>query len=304
MAANWVPIKGVIPPMITPFDAGGKIDQDAFIQNIEKWNANPLAGYLVIGSNSETAFLNTDEKLALVNLAHKYRAPGRHLMAGTGCESLRETLAFTQACADVGVESALVLTPHYYDRMMDSEHLTRFYIELADHSPIPILIYNVPQFTHVNLKADAIAVLSRHPNIVGMKDSTGDMPQLANFLRVADEAFQIFVGTASAWYPALCMGVVGGILALANCSPNPCAVVQDAYDQGELEKAFRMYQALLPVNHAVTAAYGIPGLKFACDINGYHGGYVRSPLLACPDAGKVRIRQVLEELKHQIEALL
>jgi 4-hydroxy-2-oxoglutarate aldolase len=303
MATNWEPIKGVIPPMITPFDEHGEIDRRAFTHNIEQWNADQLAGYLVIGSNSETAFLNTDEKLALVKLAVKYQAPGRHLMAGTGCESLRETIAFTQACADLGVASALVLTPHYYDRVMDSEHLIRFYIDLADRSPIPILIYNVPQFTHVNIKADAIDVLSRHPNIVGMKDSTGDIPQLANFLRVADEGFQIFVGTASAWYPALCMGVVGGILALANCSPNACASVQEAYDQGQLEKAFQIHQALFPVNHAVTALYGIPGLKYACDINGYRGGYVRSPLMACPDAGRAQINKVLNDAKHLIQTI-
>ena len=190
MQTNWEPIKGVIPPMITPFDANGEIDQYAFIHNIEKWNADRLAGYLVIGSNSETAYLNRDEKLALVTLAVKYRAPGRHIMAGTGCESLRETISFSKACADLGVDSALVLTPHYYDSVMDSEHLIRFFVDLADKSPIPVLIYNVPQFTHVNIKADAIEVLSRHPNIVGMKNSTGNIPQVANFLRVADQNFQ------------------------------------------------------------------------------------------------------------------
>lgn len=303
MQTNWVPIKGVIPPMITPFDEGGEIDHSAFIHNIEKWNADKLAGYLVIGSNSETAFLSTDEKLALVKLTVKHQAPGRHIMAGTGCESLRETVAFTKACADLGVQSALVLTPHYYDGVMDSDHLIQFFIDLADQSPIPILIYNVPQFTHVKIKADAIEVLSRHPNIAGMKDSTGDMPQMANFLRITDENFQIFVGTAAAWYPALCMGVVGGILALANCSPNDCALVQEAYDHGQLEKAFRIYQALFPVNRAVTALYGIPGLKFACDINGYKGGHVRSPLMACPEAGRAHIKKVLNDSKHLIQTI-
>jgi 4-hydroxy-2-oxoglutarate aldolase len=304
MQTNWVPIKGVIPPMITPFDAQGEIDHSAFIHNIEKWNTDQLAGYLVIGSNSETAFLSADEKLVLVKLAVRHRTPGRHLMAGTGCESLRETIAFTQACADLGVESALVLTPHYYDGVMDSDHLTRFFTALADQSPIPILIYNVPQFTHVNIKADAIKVLSQHPNIVGMKDSNGDVPQMANFLRVADAKFQIFVGTASAWYPALCMGVVGGILALANCSPNECASVQEAYDQGRLEQAFRLYQALLPVNSAVTALYGIPGLKYACDLNGYLGGQVRSPLMACPEDGRVHIEKIFTDLKNQIQTII
>jgi len=303
MSKNWVPIKGVIPPMITPFDEDGELDRGAFIENIEKWNSDRLAGYLVIGSNSETAYLNVGEKLELVKLVVKHGAPGRHIMAGTGNESLRETLSFTKACADLGVQSALVLTPNYYDGVMDSEHLIRFFTSLADESPIPVLIYNVPKFTHVNIKADAVKVLSRHPNIVGMKDSTGDMPQLANFLNVADEGFQIFTGTASAWYPALCMGVQGGVLALANCSPNECALVQEAYDQGELDKAFQIYKALFPVNSAVTGTYGIPGLKFACDLNGYRGGHVRSPLFACSEIGRSNIKDILDESKRKIQAI-
>lgn len=303
MGKNWTPIKGVIPPMITPFDEHGEIDQRAYIHNLEQWNADKLAGYLVIGSNSETAFLTTEEKLALVKLAAAYHQPGRHLMAGTGCESTRETIAFTKACADLGAQSALVLTPHYYDRVMDSEHLVRFYTQVADRSPLPILIYNVPIFTHVNIAPDAIEVLSRHPNIVGMKDSTGNMPQLATFLRVADEDFQIFVGTASAWYPALCMGVQAGILALANCLPNACALVQEAYDQGRLDQAFTLYQALFPVNNAVTDQYGVPGLKYACDLAGYVGGQVRSPLLPPSDAAKAHIRQVLDEANVKIQSI-
>lgn len=303
MAKNWRPIKGVIPPMITPFDGRGEIDQRAFIHNLEKWNADKLAGYLVIGSNSETAFLNTEEKLALVKLAVKYHQPERHLMAGTGCESTRETIAFTQACADLGVHSALVLTPHYYDRLMDSDHLIRFYTQVADRSPIPILIYNVPMFTHVNIAADAVEVLSRHPNIVGMKDSTGNMPQLATFLRVADKGFQIFVGTASAWYQALCMGLQAGILALANCLPNACALVQEAYDLGHLDQAFSLYQALFPVNNAVTAQHGVPGLKYACELSGYVGGQVRSPLMPPSDAAKAHIRKVLDEANTTIQSI-
>ena len=304
MNKKWDKINGVIPPIITPFDEYGEIDERAFTKNIEKWNKDELAGYLVNGSNGETAFMNVEEKLKLVKLIAKHRAPDRHLMVGTGNESLRETISFTKACADLGAHSALVLTPHFYDGAMTSEVLIEFFTKVADNSPIPILIYNVPKFTHVNIHPNAIEELSKHPNIVGMKDSSGNVAQLANFLRVSDRDFQIFVGTASAWYQALCMGIEGGIMALANCLPNECKLVQKYFDAGDLNKAFNLYQVLLPVNTYVTSTYGIPGLKFACEIEGYQGGRVRSPLLNCSEEAMMKIEEMLKSANRKVKSII
>ena len=296
-------IRGVLPPVITPFTADGDLDQSAFTNNIQRWNNTRLAGLLVNGSNSEAAYLNWEERLQLVKLASKYLTAGRHLMAGTGCESLRETTRFTQACADAGAQSALVLTPSYYGGAMTSTALIRFFTSLADASPIPILIYNVPKFTHVNIKADAVAELSKHPNIAGMKDSTGDIPQLVSFLNVADPNFQILVGTASAWFPALCLGVQGAIMALANCLPDACARVQELYEAGESAKAQALYQVLFPVNTAVTGTYGVPGLKAACDMEGFHGGHVRSPLLDSSPEDRDKIAGILQTAHDKMASL-
>ena len=264
--------------MVTPFKAKGELDTGAFVSNIEKWNKDRLAGYLVIGSNSETVYLSEKEKLELVKLTVQHAKKGRLIMVGSGLESARETVKLTNKCAKLGAHCALVLTPFYYGSSMDSKAMIRFFTEVADNSDIPVLIYNVTKFTHVNIGADAVAELSRHKNIVGMKDSNGDVPQLATFLRVADPDFQVMTGTYSAWYPALAMGITATISAMANCSPNEIAETQELYNAGKHRESFELYQRMFPVNAAVTGTFGIAGLKYACDYLGYSGGHVRNPL--------------------------
>ncbi len=272
-------IHGVLPPMITPFKENGDVDYDAFVFNLHRFNEARLAGCLVIGSNSETAFLSEEEKLELVRLTVENTAPGRQILVGTGLDSVRETIKLTNACAHLGADAALVLTPSYYSDAMGTRNLVRYFTEVADHSDIPILVYNVTKYTHVNVTAEAIAELSRHPNIVGMKDSNGNVPQLATELRVADPSFQVMTGTFGAWYPALTMGITGIISAMANCCPDPIAEVQSLYDAGKLNEALALYQRWFPVNAAVTGKYGIAGLKYTADRCGFRGGFVRNPLL-------------------------
>lgn len=279
--------------MITPFKQNGDVDFDGFASNVRAWNKHKLAGYLVIGSNSETAYLDEDEKLELVRLTKENAAEGRQILVGSGLDSARETIKLTNKCAALGADAALVLTPHYYSDYMKSDNLVRFFTEVADNSDIPVLIYNVSKYTHVNIPADALATLSKHPNIVGMKDSNGNVPQLATFLRVADPSFQVMTGTFGAWYPALCMGITGIISAMANCCPDPIAEVQDLYEAGKKEEAFDLYQRWFPVNAAVTGKYGIAGLKYAADRNGFTGGFVRNPLIDSTDQEKTEIDEIL-----------
>jgi len=290
-------IKGVLPPMVTPFKENGDVDYDGFAANVQKWNKDKLAGYLVIGSNSETVYLNEEEKLELVRLTVENAAPGRVVMAGTGLESTRETIRFTNKCAKFGAHSALVLTPFYYGSAMTTKALVKYFTTVADHSDIPILLYNVSKFTHVNLAADAIAELSKHPNIVGMKDSNGDVPQLATFIRVADPSFQVMTGTFGAWFPALALGVEGIISAMANCCPNEITETMELFDVGRFDEAKALYQRMFPVNAAVTGAFGVAGLKFATSYAGYTGGYVRSPLLDSTDEEKTKLTGILEKAK-------
>lgn len=281
--------------MITPFKTNGDVDYDNFVSNIRKWNGDKLAGYLVIGSNSETVYLSEEEKLELVRLTAENAAPGRQVMVGSGLESARETITLTNKCAKLGAHCALVLTPFYYGGSMTTKALIRYFEAVADNSEIPILIYNVTKFTHVNISAEAVAELSKHPNIVGMKDSNGDVPQLATFLRVADPSFQVLTGTFAAWYPALTLGITATISAMANCCPNEIAEVQELFDAGDWEGARRVYQRMFPVNAAVTGTFGIPGLKFATDYTGYSGGSVRNPLMDSSDEDKTKLTAILEK---------
>lgn len=299
-----IKLHGVMPPMVTPFGADGNVDYAAFTANVESWNSTGLSGYLVNGSNSETAYLSEAEKLRLVEITAEHAAAGMHIMAGTGLEEPRATIDFTNKCAERGAMSALVLTPCYYDSAMTSAALVDFFTRVAEGSRIPILIYNVPKYTHVNIKADAVAKLARHENIIGMKDSTGDVPQLANFLRVtAGQHYNVLVGTASAWYPAMALGVEAGIHAVANCAPRAGVAAQAAFAAGDYAKSMAIYQAVLPLNAAVTATYGIPGLKYACDLAGYHGGYVRCPLQPLADDAKPALKKIVETAAAQLEQL-
>jgi len=288
-------IKGVIPPMVTPFKENGDVNYEGFASNVQKWNKDKLAGYLVIGSNSETVYLNEEEKLELVKLTVENADPGRLIMAGTGLESARETIALTNKAAKLGAHCALILTPFYYGASMTAKALIRYFVTVADASDIPVLLYNVSKFTHVNLSADVVKELSGHPNIVGMKDSNGDVPQLATFLRVADPSFQVMTGTYSAWYPALTLGITGIISAMANCYPNEIAETKELFDNGKWEEARALYQRMFPVNAAVTGAFGVAGLKYATDYAGYTGGHVRNPLMDSSEEEKAKLDEILSK---------
>ncbi|RMG16597.1 MAG: dihydrodipicolinate synthase family protein [Bacteroidetes bacterium] len=287
-------LTGIFPPMITPFRADETLDTEAHIYNVQQWYKVQLGGYVVLGSNSEAVFLNESEKLQLVELTVAHAAPGRKVIVGSGMESTRESIHLTRAAAALGAHAALVITPHYYGSSMSPLALVQHYYRLADASSIPILIYHVAKFTHLQLTPSTVEQLARHPNIIGMKDSSGSIPQLIQYQQVVEKDFQLLAGTASVWYPALCLGVKGAVMALANCAPDPCVQVQQAFLQGELQQAEDCYRQLFPLNQAVTATYGIAGLKYACELCGYRAGRVRSPLLPLREEDKKQIEHILK----------
>lgn len=288
-------IRGVIPPMITPFREDGSLDLSAHQANIRRWNETAMAGYLVLGSNSEAAFLNDQEKIDLVKATVEAAEEDRLILVGSGLESTRETVRLTNELAKVGAQAALVLTPSYYGDQMGDAAQVQYFMEVANHSDIPILIYNVTKYTHINISPRAICQLASHPNIVGMKDSSGNIPQLIQFQQVIDRQFNLLVGTASAWYPALDLGVQGAIMALANCTPEACVEIQTLFDQGDRAGAQALYRRMFPVNLAVTNTFGVAGLKYACLLLGYQAGHVRRPLLELSEADKTAIRHILLE---------
>jgi 4-hydroxy-2-oxoglutarate aldolase len=295
MERTTISLRGVMPPIPTPFDAEGNVQFQALVENLERWNQYDLIGYVVLGSNGEGVYLDGGEKVRVWEVARRAIPADRLLIAGTGCESTRETIALTRRAAEAGADAALAVTPHYYGGKMTTDSLVRHYEALADASPIPILIYNVPTFTHVNMDAAAVARASRHPNIVGIKDTSGNITQLADTVRQADPGFQVLAGSASFLLAGLALGAVGGILALANIAPLQTLDLYRLFQEGKWAEAAVLQRHLLPANAAVTTRYGIAGLKAALDMLGYYGGPVRSPLMDLSEVERQALRQILVE---------
>ncbi len=284
---------GVYPPMMTPFKTNGDVDYDGFARNIDRWNATELSGYVVLGSNSEAAYLTEEEKLKCLEITIQSARKNKSVIAGTGLESTRETIRLTNEAAKRGADAALILTPGYYADKMDDRAMIDHFTAVADHSAIPILLYNVPKFTHVTISHNAVTILSRHPNIRGMKDSSGDIPRLEALIKIIPKEFTLIIGTASAWYPGIELGLQAGIMALANCAPKECCDVLKFFLNGEQQKAKELHARLFPVNVAVTATYGVAGLKYAAELLGYVGGSVRCPLQPLTDDDKNKMREIL-----------
>jgi 4-hydroxy-2-oxoglutarate aldolase len=268
---------GVLPPVATPFK-DEELDLKALQANLRAWNAGGLSGYLILGSNGESCYLNEQEKDRVLAAAAEAMAPEKIFMAGTGCESTRETIRLTRRAAELGADCALVLTPAYYKGQMTEEALEAHYQKVAEASPMPILLYNVPQFTGINMTPGLVARLAGHANIVGLKDSSGNIAQLTEIIRLRGPGFAVFVGSAPVFYPALCVGAQGGILAVANVVPELCVDIQRRQAGGDHAGALALQQALNPLAALVTSGLGVGGLKLAMDQRGFRGGQVRSPL--------------------------
>lgn len=287
-------LRGIFPPIATPF-IDGKVAHDKLEANVEKWGLTGIKGFVVLGSNGEFVYLSEEEKRAVVDTVVRSSAGEMTIIAGTGCESTEETLRLTRDCAERGARAALVITPHFFGGKMSEGALERHYRVVADHSPIPIILYNVPKFTHLNLTANTVSRLAHHPNIVGIKDSAGNVNQLGQYLNHVEKGFSVLVGTAGVLFAGLTLGCVGGILALANVAPKPCVEIFDLVQEGRLEEAKAVQLRMLSVNDAITATYGIGGLKAAMDLLGYFGGEPRLPLLPSTEGEKSEIRKILNE---------
>ena len=270
-------LSGVMPPITTPFQ-NGKLALDKLKYNFQKWNKTGLSGYLVLGSNGEAVYLSDKEKIRVVETSRESIPRSKIMMVGTGMESTQETIRFTNQVAKMGGDCALVVTPSYFKGSMKPQILYDHFIAVAESSRIGVLIYNVPQFTGINLEPEWVAKLSEHSNIIGVKDSSGNIGQLTEITHLSKKGFAVFVGSAPVFFAALCVGAAGGILAVANTAPEECVRIQNLFDRGKMEEARALQNRLTPLAKAVTTKYGIGGLKMAMDLTGYFGGDPRSPL--------------------------
>ncbi|MGC8654506.1 MAG: dihydrodipicolinate synthase family protein [Candidatus Kryptoniota bacterium] len=286
-------ISGIFPPVATPFQ-NGEVAFDRLSSNIARWSRTGLSGYVVLGSNGESVFLTRDEKLALIEAAKMSIPSGKLLIAGTGSDSIKETISLSNDAVSRGADYVLVLTPSYYRSQMNYVTFVRYFTEVADSIKVPLIIYNVPKFTGVNIEPDAVGKLSEHENIAGIKDSTENAAHISEVISIVPNDFSVLVGTASVLYPGLAAGAKGGIVALANVTPEKCVEIQRLYSEGKHEEASALQKKLIPLNNAVTSKYGVPGLKAAMDMVGYFGGEPRSPLAPVGEKEREDIRSTLK----------
>jgi 4-hydroxy-2-oxoglutarate aldolase len=294
MAAD-LSLAGVFPPIPTPFDDDENLVLDRLGENLEYWQKVPLAGYVVGGSNGEFVSLSQKERLEVLQYVCECVGSERMVIAGSGLHSTRETLKQTEAMSKAGASAALVVTPSYYKSRMEPKALIAHFHQIASQSSIPIILYNVPANTGINMAADTIVPLSEHENIIGLKDSSGDTAKIAEVVLRAPEEFQVLAGSASFLLGALAVGAVGTISALANLAGDDLAALIEAFRSGDLGRAGKLQQRLVRPNSAVTARYGVPGLKFALSLKGYYGGIARSPLQPLTTDQKAEIETIFKE---------
>jgi len=384
-------LNGILPPITTPFYPDGRVYLKKLESNVEHYSKTPVAGIVVLGSTGEAMMLSDEERREVLETARQSCAPGKVLIAGTGCESARETLALTEDAAELGYDVALVRTPFFYRPQMQPANLLAFYRTVADRSPIPVLIYSVPVFTNYDIPAEVVAQLSEHPNIIGIKESSGDVGKIARMVadtrhikrsatvtdtfaaftpRMAKAAtqtreeqarelvpvaalmsgssnaqnmdiqtsdatlnpigkkgkdiaragsrpssasvnvtggiktrqkeigFQVLVGAAQKLLPSLEAGAVGGVLAFACPAPTACYEIYAAWKEGDAELSRLKQEKISTAAVRVAATFGIPGTKYALDLNGYYGGPPRLPFLPLTADLKAEVEQLMSDLRN------
>jgi 4-hydroxy-2-oxoglutarate aldolase len=292
-------LHGIFAPLSTPFDSDGNVALGHVRNNVTLYNKTKLAGYVPNGSTSESVLLLWEEVYKVWEAVRDAAAPGKILIAGTGAESTSETIAHTNRAARIGYAVALVRTPSFYKPSINDHMLAEHYLRVADSARIPVMVYSVPVFTHVTVEASLIARVAKHPNIIGMKDSSGDMKGIAAIIAAAPKEFQTLTGSASTLYEALELGAVGAILGLADVFPDLCAEIYEAASAGDRAKAQALALKLVPPAKMLLMDYGIGGLKYAQDRMGFYGGLPRLPLLGVSDEGKAEIDAMLANLISQ-----
>ena len=291
-------LPGIFPPIATPFDHNGEIWKVKVQHNVEKWNRTGLTGYVVCGSTGESVYLSPDEKRQLWEWVASYAAPEKVLIAGTGVESVKETVALTNQAADIGYKAAMVRTPHYYKALLNNAAAQMLYFRaVADQVKIPVIIYNWPQATGIDITSEAVVELSQHPNIIAIKESSGNLEKVIQMIREVKPGFQVMVGSAPTLASSLAVGAVGAILAFANAAPYATISIWEAHRTREPQAALEWQTRIGRAAYLVTTKYGIPGLKYAMDLAGYYGGPPRLPLKPLCPPEKKEIEDAFQDLR-------
>lgn len=286
----------VFPPMATPFK-DGEIDGPAIRRNVERWMRSLLGGIVALGSNGEAPLLGEDEADRVIDETRQAMSDGRTLIAGTGRESTRATIAASIRAARLGADAVLVRTPSYYKGRMTGDAFVRHYAAVADASPVPVLLYNYPAVTGVNLAPETVGRLSEHPNIAGVKETGSDTAQVGAYVEVSKPGFAVIAGSAPTFYPSLCVGARGGILAVACVVPDVCVSLLEHSRAGRHAEARALQARLTALARLVTTGHGVPGLKAAMELAGFVGGEPRLPLGPASAEAIAEIRTALAKLQ-------
>ena len=289
-------IAGIYPPVPTFFGEDENLDLATLREHLKRLKAAGIANIVALGSNGEAVHLDADERRQVIATVREAMGAEAQVLAGVGDNSTRATLALCDLAAEAGADVALVLPPHHYRPRMDGFALRAHYLAVADGSPLPVMIYNMPaNAAGIDLDADTVIALSAHPNIIGLKDSSGNVARMAQVVAEAHEGFVVLAGSAGFLLPALAVGARGAIAALANFAPRECLRLVELWQAGELEEARALQARLIPVNAAVTSGYGVAGLKAALEFVAHYGGAPRRPLSPLNEGERVRLRSLLAE---------
>jgi 4-hydroxy-2-oxoglutarate aldolase len=283
-----IDLSGVFIPAVTPFEPQtGEIDLPAFQANLRGWSRHPVQGIVIAGTTGEAVLLDEDERLALVEAGKDVLPPEILLTVGTGMESTRATIRLSRKVAAAGAQAVLVQPPAYYKGAMTPEALREHYLAVADACPIPVIVYQAPlRMSTLDFPTGLVAELSNHDNIVGIKDSRGKLDLMGELVEQCKTGFQVLVGSGALLYPALEVGAVGGIVAVANMAPGPSGELFQVYKAGRGSEAGRLQQQIGPLHNDIVGGIGVPGVKVALDLLGYAGGDPRPPIR--PLSGKAR----------------
>jgi len=288
---------GVFAALTTPFAQDGSVSLADLKHNVQRYNQTDLAGYVALGSTGESVLLTRAEMDGILETVRESAAEEKKLLAGAGAESTAETIERTKRAAELGYDAALVKTPHYYKPAYKPEVLVAHFRRVADESPIPVMLYSIPQFTGIALAAAEAAALAEHPNIIGIKDSSGNVQGIGEIIGATPPAFQVLVGSAASMYPSLVIGARGAILALACALPEKSVALYELFRQGHHDQARELQSILARASKMIVSEAGIAGVKHAMDQRGYRGGLPRLPLVPLHDEQKKRLTDFLASLE-------
>jgi 4-hydroxy-2-oxoglutarate aldolase len=296
-------LSGILLPVTTPFLATEDLDTEGLATNLGTWNDTGVVGYVVLGSTGERANLDETEYLRVIETARQAVPDNVTFIAGAGQQSTRGTIKEIERAAAAGAEAVLVITPSFYKSAITQDALIRHYLAVADASPIPVILYSMPDLTGIQIEPETAARLSKHGNIIGMKDSSADVPKFADTVRLTPEDFAVMIGNGTVFCEALQAGARGGILAVGCVVPKLCIEIYDAVKAGDINRAKPLQETLTPLARAVTRTYGIGGLKTAMEMAGFIGGSVRAPLQRPSEVAVAEIAQLLKQANDTLNTL-